>query len=65
MQSTPFASNGLYHMVCVPQQRLFLLMDNSMFHSTLVQMFLFERYDPAFFEPVDLNADAKLYRLKI
>jgi undecaprenyl-diphosphooligosaccharide--protein glycosyltransferase len=65
VQSTPFVSNGRYHMVCVPQQRLFLLMDNSMFHSTLVQMFLFERYDPAFFEPVDLNADAKLYRLKI
>ena len=36
-----------------------------MLNSTYVQLFVLENYDPHFFEPISLEAYAKVYRLKI
>jgi undecaprenyl-diphosphooligosaccharide---protein glycotransferase len=43
----------------------FLILDNKMFNSTFIQMFVLENYDKELFEPVVLNPFAKVYKLKI
>ncbi|OHB79661.1 MAG: hypothetical protein A2W31_03305 [Planctomycetes bacterium RBG_16_64_10] len=63
--SVAFDPRGSFHLICVPHQRMFVLMDTTMFESALVRMCLFEDFDPSLFEPVDLNAVAHLYRLRI
>jgi dolichyl-diphosphooligosaccharide--protein glycosyltransferase/undecaprenyl-diphosphooligosaccharide--protein glycosyltransferase len=42
-----------------------LVMDNEMYNSTFVQLFVLENYDPALFEPVILSPVAKVYKLKL
>jgi hypothetical protein len=63
--SIPFDANGSCHVVYVPQLGMLLLMDAKMFQSALVQMYLFEDYDPSLFEPVNVSVTARIYRLKI
>jgi undecaprenyl-diphosphooligosaccharide--protein glycosyltransferase len=53
------------HLLLMPEQRLGFVMDQVMLDSMLVQMLAFERWDPAWFEPVVLNSQAKVYRLRI
>ena len=42
----------------------FILLDNTSLNSTYIQLFVFEKYDSDFFEPVILNPAAKIYKLK-
>jgi len=42
-----------------------LIMDNRLFNSTYIQLFIMENYDPNLFEPVILTPITKVYRLKI
>jgi len=43
----------------------FLVLDSEVFNSTYIQMFVLENYDKKLFEPVILNPQAKVYKLKI
>ena len=42
-----------------------LILDQEMFNSTYIQMFFLENYDKTLFEPVEMSAYAKVYRVKI
>nr|WP_229204330.1 STT3 domain-containing protein [Campylobacter anatolicus] len=42
----------------------FLIMDESIFYSVYIQLFVLERYDERLFEPVVLDSVAKIYKLK-
>ncbi|HIP30913.1 MAG TPA: hypothetical protein EYG83_08935 [Sulfurospirillum arcachonense] len=43
----------------------FLVLDEQMYNSTFIKLFVLEEYDKALFEPVILNPYAKIYKLKI
>jgi dolichyl-diphosphooligosaccharide--protein glycosyltransferase/undecaprenyl-diphosphooligosaccharide--protein glycosyltransferase len=43
----------------------FLVLDDAMLNSLYIQLFVFENYDKNLFEPVILNPNAKVFRLKI
>ncbi len=43
----------------------FLVLDTEYLNSTFIQMYVFENYDKALFEPVILDPLAKIYKLKI
>ncbi len=43
----------------------FFILDDEMLNSLYVQMFFFEQYDPALFEPVVMSIWAKVYRVRI
>ncbi len=43
----------------------FLILDNEYLNSTFIQMYIFENYDRALFEPVILDPLIKIYKLKI
>ena len=43
---------------------MFLIMDNRMFQSPYIQLFVMEKYDPELFEPVIMTPLAKVYKLK-
>lgn len=58
-----FSSQGLT-IIFLPSYGKLLVVDDYYLHSTYIQMFVFERYDPALFEPVGLDPMTKIYRLK-
>jgi len=43
----------------------FLVLDEDMLNSTYIQLFVFENYDKNLFEPVVLDPNAKVFKLKI
>jgi len=43
----------------------FLVLDNAMLNSLYIQLFVFDNYDKNLFQPVILNPNAKVYKLKI
>jgi len=43
----------------------FIILDNEYLSSTYIQMFVFENYDHELFEPVILDPQTKIYRVKI
>lgn len=45
--------------------RRFILLDSEYLNSTFIQMYIFENYDKALFEPVILDPLVKIYKLKI
>jgi dolichyl-diphosphooligosaccharide--protein glycosyltransferase/undecaprenyl-diphosphooligosaccharide--protein glycosyltransferase len=51
--------------IYMENDNMMLVMDNDMYNSTFVQLFVLENYDPAFFEPVILSPLAKVYKLKL
>jgi hypothetical protein len=65
VESDSFDRDAPYHLMFLPDLKVFLLMDAEMFNSMCIQMYVFERYDPDLFEPVLLNRVAKAYRVKI
>ena len=56
---------GKLSIVYMKSYRTFLLMDEAMYRSLYVQMFVLGHYDPALFEPVIESPWAKVYRLKL
>ncbi|WP_333804531.1 STT3 domain-containing protein [Sulfurospirillum sp.] len=58
-------SNGLFSIIYMQAYNTFLILDEDMFNSTYIQLFVLENYDERFFEPVSLEAYAKVYKLKI
>ena len=49
----------------MPNYRQFLVVDDSVYNSTYIQLFVFENYDKNLFEPVIMTPLAKIYKLKI
>lgn len=57
--------NGLFSIIYMQAYNTFLILDDAMFNSSYIQLFVLENYDERFFEPITLEAYAKVYRLKI
>lgn len=58
-------SNGLFSIIYMQAYNTFLILDEDILNSTYIQLFVLENYDERFFEPISLEAYAKVYRLKI
>lgn len=58
-------ADGKLSIIYMQAYNTFLIVDEPMLNSTYVQLFVLENYDPHFFEPISLEAYAKIYRLKI
>lgn len=57
--------NSRINVIFMKNYKTFLVLDNNMYNSTFIQMFVLENYDKELFEPVILNPMAKVYKLKI
>lgn len=57
--------DGIFTIIYMQAYNTFLILDEDMFNSTYIQLFVLENYDERFFEPVSLEAYAKVYKLKI
>ncbi len=53
------------NVVFMKNYNVFLVLDNNIYNSTFIQMFVLENYDKTLFEPVILNPMAKVYKLKV
>lgn len=58
-------ANGQFSIIYMQAYNTFLILDEAMFNSAYIQLFVLENYDERFFEPINLEAYAKVYRLKI
>lgn len=58
-------ADGVFSIIYMQAYNTFLILDETMFNSTYIQLFVLENYDERFFEPISLEAYAKVYRLKI
>ena len=56
-------TKGLY-LIILQDYGSALLMDDYYYHSTFVQMFVFQNYDKKLFEPIILNPLIKIYKFK-
>ncbi len=57
--------NSPISVVFMKSYNQFLVLDQTMYDSLFIQMFVLEQYDSSLFEPVILNPLAKVYKLKI
>lgn len=57
--------NGAVSIIYMQAYNTFLIVDEAMLNSLYVQLFVLENYDERFFEPISLEAYAKVYKLKI
>ncbi|AOO65971.1 STT3 domain-containing protein [Sulfurospirillum halorespirans] len=64
-EQTIIHPDGLFSIIYMQAYNTFLILDEAMFHSSYIQLFVLENYDERFFEPISLEAYAKVYRLKI
>ncbi|MFH0987798.1 MAG: STT3 domain-containing protein [Parcubacteria group bacterium] len=53
------------HVIIARDLHLLIVTDDRLFNSSALQMLLFKNYDPALFEPVLLDSDVAIYKLKI
>ena len=54
-----------FYVVYMKSYNTFLVLDEVMFNSTYIQLFVFENYDKKLFEPVILDPSSKVFKLKI
>jgi len=64
IQEQHFASEGV-NVIYLSSYGKFLIVDDFYLHSTYIQLFVFEHYDPKLFEPVSLDPMTKIYKLKV
>ena len=57
--------NGQFNIIYLQAFNSFLIVDEAMLNSTYVQMFVLENYDKNLFEPVILDPQTKIFKLKI
>jgi len=75
---TEYDKNGILHkniqkvnseaklsVIFMKNYNKFLVLDNRIYDSTYIQLFVLENYDKELFEPVILTPQAKIYKLKI
>jgi len=53
------------YLIYMRSYNTFLVLDEGMLNSTYIQLFVFENYDKNLFEPVVLDPNAKVFKLKI
>lgn len=56
--------NSTISLIFMQNYGAFLVMDEAIYNSVFVQLFVFENYDKAFFEPVIMTPLMKIYKLK-
>ncbi len=56
--------NGEISLIFMQSYGSFLLLDESMYHSLFIQMFVLENYDKSLFEPLIITPYAKVFKLK-
>ena len=56
--------NGEISLIFMQSYGSFLLLDESMYDSLFIQMFVLENYDKSLFEPLIMTPYAKVYKLK-
>lgn len=64
-KETLTGSKGGLHVILNNDLHYVLALDEKLFRSSLIQMLVFEKYDPKLFEPAIITPTAKIYRLKI
>jgi len=57
--------NGQMSVVYMQAYNTFLVLDEAMFNSSYIQLFVLENYDEKLFEPIILEPHAKVFKLKI
>ncbi|BCD67752.1 STT3 domain-containing protein [Nitratiruptor sp. YY09-18] len=55
---------GYLNVLYLPQMQKIVILDNSLFESTYIQMFFFDNYESNLFEPVIIDPMVKIYKLK-
>jgi undecaprenyl-diphosphooligosaccharide--protein glycosyltransferase len=65
VQSQLMHMSGELSLIYMKSYNKFLLVDDFYLNSLYIQMFVFENYDNALFEAVELSPHAKIYRVKI
>jgi len=58
-------ANGQMSVIYMQAYNTFLVLDEAMFHSSYIQLFVLENYDEKLFEPIILEPHAKVFKLKI
>ncbi len=56
--------NSKYYAIHLSNYGKIFVMEKAVYESTFVKLFMLEEYDPELFEPVSVNAWAKVYKLK-
>jgi len=56
--------NSRLNMIYMKNYNTILVLDDKMYNSTFIQLFVFENYDRELFEPVILNPLVKIYKFK-
>jgi dolichyl-diphosphooligosaccharide--protein glycosyltransferase/undecaprenyl-diphosphooligosaccharide--protein glycosyltransferase len=57
--------NSPVNVIFMKNYNTFLVIDNQVFNSVYIQLFVLENYDKSLFEPVILNPQVKIYKLKV
>jgi len=63
IQKQPINPKSVIYVIYLKSYKKFLVVNQKAFNSTMVQLFVFEDYDPRFFRPVILTPYAKVYKL--
>lgn len=58
-------ANGEFSIIYMQSYNTFLILNEATFNASYIQLFVLENYDERFFEPIILDAYAKIYKLKI
>ncbi len=58
-------ANGQMSVIYMQAYNSFLVLDEAMFDSSYIQLFVLEKYDEKWFEPIILEPHAKVFKLKI
>lgn len=65
IQKQSIHKDGKFYLIYMKSYNTFLVLDEDMFNSTYIQLFVFENYEKNLFEPVILDPNAKVFKLKI
>ncbi|MFC1669598.1 STT3 domain-containing protein [Spirochaetota bacterium] len=65
VETTILDESAKFHVVFHNSYRFFMILNDEMYNSAFIQMFLFENYDSDLFELVISHPKAKVYKLKI
>jgi undecaprenyl-diphosphooligosaccharide---protein glycotransferase len=57
--------NANMSVIYMASYKRFIVLDEALLNSAYIQLFVFENYDPKYFEPVILDPYTKIFRLKI
>lgn len=65
VQMQPLNPAAPLHLIFLQSYKAFILCDERMFNSLYIQMFVFDRFDPRYFEPAVMDPLMKIYKLKV